>query len=144
MARPPEDLNILVAVTDLEEIWLPLVDEPIGSIVQQVHESDPEIDRLVGSPRRILAFRTFAYIRVGILLGSLLVDRDVDSDAAASWAERLLREPDVHEQVTAEILAIAEEIAADPGYEDDPPLGPDDAERARFRDFAKRRLATDA
>ena len=46
--------------------------------------------------------------------------------------------------MTAEILAIAEEIAADPAYEDDPPLGPDDAERARFRDFAKRRLATDA
>jgi hypothetical protein len=127
-----------------DDLWIPLVDEPIGTLVEEIVSENPEIAQLVDSPRRLLAFRTFAYIRVGILLGSLLVDRDVDSDAAASWAERLLREPDVHEQVTAEILAIAEEIAADPAYEDDPPLGPDDAERARFRDFAKRRLATDA
>jgi len=127
-----------------DDLWIPLVDEPIGTLVEEIVSEHPEIAQLVDSPRRLLAFRTFAYIRVGILLGSLLVDRDVDSDAAASWAERLLREPDVHEQVTAEILAIAEEIAADPAYEDDPPLGPDDAERARFRDFAKRRLATDA
>jgi hypothetical protein len=127
-----------------DDLWIPLVDEPIGTLVEEIVSEHPEIAQLVDSPRRLLAFRTFAYIRVGILLGSLLVDRDVDSDAAASWAERLLCEPDVHEQVTAEILAIAEEIAADPAYEDDPPLGPDDAERARFRDFAKRRLATDA
>ena len=53
-------------MADLEEIWLPLVDEPIGSIVQKIQEEDPEIDRLVRSPHRILAFRTFAYIRVGI------------------------------------------------------------------------------
>ena len=43
-----------------------------------------------------------------------------------------------------EIRAVAEEIAADPAYADDTPLGPDDAERARFVEFAKKRLATDA
>ena len=55
-----------------EEVWLPLVDEPVGDIVARIQAEDPEIDRLVGSPHRVLAFRTFAYIRVGILLGRLL------------------------------------------------------------------------
>ena len=40
--------------------------------------------------------------------------------------------------------AVAEEIAADPAYANDTPLGPDDAERARFLEFAKKRLATDS
>ena len=127
-----------------DDVWIPLVDEPIGTVVAEIQSEHPEILQLVDSPRRVLAFRTFAYIRVGILLGSLLVDRDVDSDAAASWAERLLREPEVRNQVAAEILAVAKEIAADPAYANDPPLGPGDEELSRFRDFAKRRLATDA
>ena len=130
--------------TNEDDFWIPLVDEPIGTVVAEIQSEDPEIELLVDSPRKLLAFRTFAYIRVGILLGSLLVERDVDSDDAASWAERLLSEPEVREQVTAEIRAVAEEIAADPAYAHDSLLGPDDAERARFRDFAKRRLATDA
>jgi hypothetical protein len=126
------------------DLWIPLVDEPIGTVVAEIQDEHPEIAQLVDSPRRLLAFRTFAYIRVGILLGSLLVERDVDSDGAASWAERLLSEPEVREQVTAEVRAVAEEIAADPAYAQDSSLGPDEAERARFLDFAKRRLATDA
>src|SRR5207245_3353412 len=69
--------NYPVLVPGAEEIWLPLVDEPIGSIVQQIQQDDPEIDRLVGSPHRILAFRTFAYIRVGLVLGQLLFDNDL-------------------------------------------------------------------
>ena len=36
---------------DDEELWLPLVDEPIGTIVAQLQAEDPEIDRLVGSRR---------------------------------------------------------------------------------------------
>jgi hypothetical protein len=127
-----------------DDVWIPLVDEPIGTVVAEIQKEHPEIAELIDSPRRLLAFRTFAYIRVGILLGSLLVERDVDSDGAASWAERLLSEPEVREQVTAEVRAVAEEIAADPEYAQDPPLGPGDAERARFLDFAKRRLSADA
>ena len=77
-----------------EEIWFPLVDEPIGSIVEQLQAEDPEIDKLVDSPRKLLAFRTFAYIRVGILLGRLLVDNDVPAyDGTETWVEALLREP---------------------------------------------------
>ena len=130
--------------THEDDFWIPLVDEPIGTIVAEIQSESPDIEQLVDSPRKMLAFRTFAYIRVGILLGSLLVERDVDSDAAASWAERLLTEPEIRKQVTDEVRKVAEEIAADPAYGDDSPLGPGDEERSRFRDFAKRKLAADA
>src|SRR6185436_18361433 len=69
--------RILERMTEHDEIWLPLVDEPIGGIVAQIQADDPEIERLVGSPRRILAFKTFAYIRAGVKLGELLVESDL-------------------------------------------------------------------
>ncbi len=130
-------------MSDLEEIWIPLVDEPIGSIVARVQAEDPEIDRLVGTPRRVLAFRTFAYIRVGILLGQLLVEHDLPPyDGTANWVELLLREPAHAEAVAAELRAVAAEIAADPAYADDESLGPDDGARARFLEFARKQLGS--
>jgi hypothetical protein len=128
-------------MTDSDDLWIPLVDEPIGSIVAQLQAENPEIDRLVASPHKILAFRTFAYIRVGILLGQLLVDNDVpDYDGSETWIETLLRD-DAHRQaVVDELLAVAEEIAADPRYADDGAMGPDDEARERFREFAKKQL----
>jgi len=126
-------------MTEHEEIWLPLVDEPIGSIVAQIQSDDPEIERLVGSPRRILAFRTFAYIRVGMKLGELLVENDVPPyDGSDSWIELLLRDPANHAAIAREVRAVAEQIAADPRYGDDEVLGPDQAARDRFRDFARK------
>jgi hypothetical protein len=131
-------------VADLEEIWLPLVDEPIGSIVQKIQEDDPEIERLVGSPHRILAFRTFAYIRVGIALGQMLFDHDLPPyDGSETWVEMLLREPKHRQELAREVRAVAEEIAADPKYADDEPLGPDEDARERFREFARRQLANE-
>jgi hypothetical protein len=128
-----------------EEVWIPLVDEPIGSIVGDIQREHPEIEALVNSPRKLLAFRTFAYIRVGILLGRLLVEQDVElDDDSITWAEQLLRDPEHREEVVNEVRAVAQEIADDPAYANDPPLGPDDDERARFVEFAKKRLATDA
>ena len=125
--------------SDADELWLPLVDEPIGSIVAQIQASDPEIDHLVASPRRILAFRTFAYIRVGVKLGELLVEHDVPPyDGTDTWVELLLRDPAHRALVAAEVRAVAEEIAADPAYADDEQLGPDDDARARFREFARK------
>jgi hypothetical protein len=127
-----------------EEVWLPLVDEPVGDIVARLQAEDPEIDRLVGSPHRILAFRTFAYIRVGILLGELLFEQELSPDEAdETWVEALLRDPRHHDALAREVRAVAEEIAADPRYADDEPLGPDEAARARFREFARRQLADD-
>ena len=129
-------------VPDSEEIWLPLVDEPVGDIVAQLQAEDPEIERLVGSPHRILAFRTFAYIRVGLLLGELLFEQDLSADKAdETWVEALLRDPKHHEALHREVRAVAEEIAADPKYADDEPLGPDEDARERFKAFAREQLA---
>jgi hypothetical protein len=124
-----------------EELWIPLVDEPIGSIVEQLQAEHPEIDALVSGPRKILAFRTFAYIRVGLLLGQLLVDHDVPAyDGTETWIEALLRDERHRDAVVAELRKVAEEIAADPKYAGDEPMGPDDDARARFREFAKKQL----
>ena len=123
------------------DIWIPLVDEPIGSIVAQLQSENPDIDALVSSPRKILAFRTFAYIRVGILLGQMLVDHDVpEYDGTETWIEALLREDRHKEAVVAELRRVAEEIAADPTYADDEPMGPDDEARQRFLEFARKQL----
>ena len=128
-------------MADQDEIWLPLVDEPIGSIVAKLQADDPEIERLIGSPRRILAFRTFAYIRVGVKLGELLVEHDVPPyDGSESWIELLLHDPAHRAAVAHEVRAVAEEIAADPRYGEEEDLGPDDEARARFREFARKQL----
>jgi hypothetical protein len=127
-----------------EELWIPLVDEPIGSVVAQIQEEDPELDELVSTPRRLLAFRTFAYIRVGLLLGELLVEQDpgfADGEER-NWVELLLESPEHLDAVTREVHAVAEEIAADPAYADEDDVGPDDETRQRFRDFARRELDT--
>ena len=129
-------------VSNQEEIWIPLVDEPIGSIVAEIQQENPEIDALVGTPHRVLAFRTFAYIRVGILLGRLLFDNDLPPyDGSGTWVDALLRDPAHHEALAREVRAVAQEIADDPKYADDERLGPDDDARARFREFARQRLA---
>ena len=39
-----------------------------------------------------------------------------------------------------ELRAVAEEIAADPRYADEEPIGPDDEARERFREFARKQL----
>jgi hypothetical protein len=124
-----------------EDLWIPLVDEPIGSIVARIQEEDPELAGLVASPHRLLAFRTFAYIRVGILLGELLMESDLDPyDGSENWVDTLLADPAHREAVGREVRAVADEIAADPSYAYDDPLGPDEEARRRFRDFAKKRL----
>jgi hypothetical protein len=131
-------------VPDLEEIWVPLVDEPIGGIVARIQEQNVEIDRLVASPHRLLAFRTFAYIRVGLVLGQLLFDHDLPPyDGSETWVDALLRDPAHLAALTREVRAVAEEIAADPKYADEETVGPDEGARARFREFARKQLGPD-
>jgi hypothetical protein len=132
-------------MADLDDLWIPLVDEPLGSIIAQIQRENPEIATLIESPHRILAFRTFAYIRCGLLLGQLLFDNDVPAyDGSESWIDSLLRDPAHHEALTQEVRAVAEEIAADPKYADEAPLGPDEAARERFRVFAREHLDSTA
>jgi hypothetical protein len=128
-------------VPSADEIWIPLVDEPIGTIVAQLQEEDPELDELVSTPERLLAFRTFAYIRVGLLLGELLVDADLEPyDGTETWVDRLLEDPEHREAVAREVRAVAEEIAADAAGATHEQVGPDEEARRRFREFAKERL----
>lgn len=128
-------------MTSADDLWIPLVDEPLGSIVEDVQRDHPDINALVAGSQRILAFRTFAYIRVGMLLGQLLVESDAaENTGDETWIEALLRDPANHAAVVSEIRAVAEEIAADPHYADDEPVGPDDAARERFRAFARKQL----
>jgi hypothetical protein len=120
-----------------EDLWLPIVDEPIGELVASLQAEDPEIAALVAFPRRQLAFRTFAYVRAGILLGSLLVEHDVSNEGSRTWVDELLADPAHRAAVEEEIRAVAREVAADPKLADDEPLGPDEAARERFRAFAR-------
>jgi hypothetical protein len=126
-------------VANPEEIWIPLVDEPIGSIVAEIQRENADIDALVSTPHRVLAFRTFAYIRVGLILGQLLFDNDVPPyDGSGTWVDALLRDPAHHAALTREVRAVAEEIAGDPKYAEDEHLGPDEDVRNRFREFARK------
>ena len=120
-----------------EDVWLPLVDEPIGEFVAQMLEDDDELAGLVSSPRRQLTFRTFAYIRVGVLLGSLLVEHDVQSEGGRTWVDELLADPKHREAAAEEVRAVAREVAADPKLAGEDPVGPDDEARERFRRFAR-------
>jgi hypothetical protein len=128
-------------MADLDEIWVPLVDEPIGSIVEQIQNENSDIAQIVDTPRRLLAFRTFAYIRVGIVLGQLLFDHDVPPyDGSETWVEALLRDRAHHAELALEVRAVAQQIAADPAYRDEEPVGPADDARERFRRFAREQL----
>jgi hypothetical protein len=128
-------------VAELDGLWIPLVDEPIGSIVDRVLRDDPALAARVETPHRILAFKTFAYIRTGILLGQLLFDHDVpDWDGSETWVDALLRDPAHRDAIEREVRAVAEEIASDPKYADEEPIAPDDGARDRFRAFAREHL----
>ena len=125
-------------MTEQENLWLPLVDEPITAIVSEIEAEDPVLLDLVSTPEKLLAFRTFANIRVGMVLGRLLMDEEVEAyDGSETWVQSLLRNPEHRREIAAEIRAVAEELSE---AEVDEGLGPDDATRNRFREFARREL----
>jgi hypothetical protein len=126
-------------VPEQSDLWLPLVDEPIGAIISEFEAEDPELRVLMSSAEKVLAFRTFANIRVGMLLGRLLMDEKVEAyDGSETWVQALLRNPEHRSEIAAEIRAVAEELAA----EDEGTLGPDEAARDRFHEFARRELGS--
>jgi hypothetical protein len=120
-----------------DDIWLPLVEEPIGEFVASLQQEDEELAVMVASPRRQLAFRTFAYIRVGVLLGSLLVEHDVQPEGSRTWVDELLADPKHRQAAVDEVKRVAQEVAADPKLAEEEPMGPDDDARERFRRFAR-------
>ena len=124
-------------MTKPEEVWIPLVDEPIGTIVAQIQADHAEIGVLVDTPQRLLAFRTFAYIRVGLVLGELLLENDIEPyNGSETWIDLLLGNPEFKARVVAEVRAVAEQVARD--VADDALLGPDESARERFLEFARR------
>ena len=125
-------------MTEQENLWLPLVDEPITAIVSEIEAEDPVLLDLVSTPEKLLAFRTFANIRVGMVLGRLLMEEEVEAyDGSETWVQSLLRNSEHRREIAAEIRAVAEELSE---AEVDEGLGPDDATRNRFREFARREL----
>ena len=97
-----------------ESVWPPLADEPIGELVARIEREDGEVAALVASPRGRLAFRTFSYLRVGLLLGEMLVETDVAAEGARTWVEDLAGDPARYAVIVAEVRAVAREVAADP------------------------------
>jgi hypothetical protein len=125
-------------VTEQSDVWLNLAEEPIAAIVDEIEAADPELRGFVDSAEKLLAFRTFASIRVGIVLGRLLMDNEVEAyDGSETWVQRLLRNPAHRDEITAEVHAVAQELS---NARLDDSLGPDDGTRERFREFARREL----
>jgi hypothetical protein len=125
-------------VSEEDEVWLQLVDEPIAAIVAEIEAEDPDLRALVATPEKLLAFRTFANIRVGIVLGRLLVEEEVEAyDGSETWVETLLKNPEHRREIVAVIRSVAEELSAADAEES---LEPDAATRDRFREFARREL----
>ena len=61
-------------------------------------------------------------------------------DGTETWIEALLRDPKHHQAVVAELRAVAEEVAADPRYADEEPIGPDDAPASASASSRKKQL----
>ena len=118
------------------DFWVPLVDEPIANLVARVQAEDAELAMLVASPRRQLAFRTFACVRVGLVLGELLVEADVRPAEPGAWVAEVLRDPDAYSRVVEEVRTVAREVAADPALATDEATA-DPAARERFERLAR-------
>ena len=136
MACPSRRPVSFRTMSEHEEIWLPLVDEPIGSIVAQIGADDPRSSVWSARRRRITPSAPSPPHPSRRELGELLVDNDVPPYDSDSWIELLyaLRRT---ARRSREVRAVADEIAADPRYGEDEQLGPDQAARDRFHDFAR-------
>lgn len=122
-----------------EDVSVTLVDEPIGGLVARLQLEDPEIAALVGAPRRQLAFRTFASIRAGLVLGQLLVELDAAAEESQTWVDQILADEASYARIAAEVKTVAREVAADPELAEEE-IGPDAEARERFREFARTSL----
>jgi hypothetical protein len=106
-----------------------LVDGPIAVLVDHVLAEHPDVAALVATPGRRLVFRTFAAIRVGVVLGEALMAAGVERDDA--WVDEVAARPGVRSRIETELRAVAERVAADPRLAERAAREPD--RRARFR-----------
>ena len=97
-----------------DDLWLTFADEPIAAIVNEIEAQDPELPALVDTPEKLLAFRTFSSIRVGIVLGRLLMD----AGRTVGVVEGVRRHPAARRAIDAGV--VDEEVAGYVGGE--PPL----------------------
>jgi hypothetical protein len=125
-------------VTVQDDAWLPLADGPLAAIVSELETATPELTEGLDSLEKLLAFRTFAAIRVGIVLGRLLMENEVEAyDGSETWVEGLVRNHEHREAIAAEVRAVAEELER---IEVPEGTAPDDAMRDRFRAFVRREV----
>jgi hypothetical protein len=89
-----------------------LVDGPVAVLVDHVLAEHPDVAALVATPGRRLVFRTFAAIRVGVVLGETLTAAGMES--ADAWVDEVAARPDVRSRLETELRTVAERVAADP------------------------------
>ena len=133
------EANILNRRERAGRLWLPLVDEPIAAIVSEIEAEDPELRALVASPEKLLAFRTFANIRVGIVLGRLLVEEEVEAyDGSETWVETLLENPG--HRARSRPRFVPSRRSSLEARDRRGPRAPTRRRATRFREFARREL----
>jgi hypothetical protein len=121
-----------------EDLWIPLVDEAIGEIIVELEHENPDLQEALDTPQKLLAFRTFANIRVGMVLGRQLVERDLAPGSEGDpWVRQLAAEPEVRAELLDELRDLAQDLADE---DEDEAAVPDEAARDRFRAFARRTL----
>jgi hypothetical protein len=122
-----------------------LLDDSLNEVINEIQYGDPVLAELADSPRHQLAFRTFAWLKAGVLLGELLVERDLEASAVtgSSWMSELLDDPEVRARLEAEVQAVGYQVAAEPALVHARPVRPDPATRERFLKMAESLLASD-
>lgn len=112
--------------------------DDLDQVIDQIQEGDPVLTELRNSPRHQLAFRTFACLKAGILLGQQLVERDTQGE---DWVAKLLAEPAIYDRLRAEVESVGYQIACDPSLVHERPRQPDPAMRRRFMRMAESLLS---
>jgi hypothetical protein len=106
-----------------------LLDDSLNEVINEIQYSDPVLAELAEEPLHQLAFRTFAWLRAGVLLGEQLMESEVPEEG---WMGKLLEDPDVRARLEAEIEDVGYQIAADPDLVHARPVLPDPEVKARF------------
>jgi hypothetical protein len=111
----------------------------INDLISSIQAGDLVLSELQLSPRHQLAFRTFAWLRAGIVLGQLLMERDLRPQEGR-WVEELLADSEVREVVVEAVQKLGYQIASDPELVHARAVRPDPEARLRFLEHAQAAL----